>query len=196
MIKKQLMILITLCSVCFMGCNDSKNNKLSAEEAIQLEVSLEQNMTSKYPLDIIFKLTNLSDKTVYYDLSSVPHNVDGESLDIFKISEDGLPLQYKGVFILSFGYSFGTLGAGETFIAPVSLDKIYKVNKGTHNYTVSYTNTILAKTSDNKTEIFDEEGYTLQANELPFKDRTSKPINLTSNTLEFEATVHKIRETE
>jgi len=193
MIKKQLITLLALTSLCFVGCGESSNKKsyLSpTENNIVLEVELEQNISSKYPLDIIFKLTNLSDKTVYYSTYFVP--AYGESLNIFHVYEDGTLLEYKGPMIETIGTAFDSLAPGETLNAPVALDKIYKVTKGTHNYKVSYLRNISAKTSDGKTEI-GEPDIPLKPDELGPKDHTSREVNVTSNTLEFEAIIKKIR---
>jgi len=195
MIKKQLITLLALTSLCFVGCGESSNKKsyLSpTEDNIELEVSLEQNTSSKYPLDIIFKLTNLSDTTVYYDTLRVPE--DGDSLDTFYVYEDGTLLRYKGPFVITDGIHFASLDPGETFSAPVALDKIYKVTKGTHNYKVSYKGSIEAKTSDGKTEVDSSPDTPLKPDELAPKDHTSREVNATSNTLEFEANIKKVRE--
>jgi len=197
MIKKQFMTLLALGSLCFVGCGDSnKKSYLSpTEDNIELEVTLEQNTSSRYPLDIIFKLTNLSDKTVYYDNLAVPFNTI--STNIFTVIEDGVALRYQGIIYTLYGTSFDSLAPGETFTAPVALDKIYAVTKGTHHYQVSYYNTILAKTSDGKVEVFDDPndtGIPLKPDELAPKDHTSREVNVTSNTLEFEANIKKVRE--
>ena len=182
---------MALLSFTLLACNShSSKKKTIIEDNIELEVSLEQNTSSKYPLDILFKLTNLSDKTVYYSTYFVP--AYGESLNIFHVYEDGTLLEYKGPMIETIGTAFDSLAPGETLNAPVALDKIYKVTKGTHNYKVSCLRNISAKTSDGKTEI-GEPDIPLKPDELGPKDHTSREVNVTSNTLEFEAIIKKIR---
>jgi len=187
MIKKQLLTLIVLCSLCFVGC-DSTHTNLVEDDNISLEVTLERNMSSPYPLDIIYKLTNLSDKTVYHSyLSTNP----------FIVQEDGVTLKYKGPFVYLVGISFHPLAPGETYSTIISLDEIYKVTQGTHNYIVSSRSGMRAKTSDGKTELIDDPkdtGTPIQADELAPEDHTSKIVPVKSNTLEFEATINKIRE--
>jgi len=195
--KKQLLTLIALCSLCFVGCNSTHANKknLVEDDNISLEVTLERNMSSPYPLDIIYKLTNLSDKTVYYNYSrGVLENSIPQSL--FSVQEDGIPLAYQGPNLYHIVYDFDALAPGETYSTFVSLDKGYKLTKGTHNYMISYKAKIQAKTSDNKREVsFPEEtGKPVQPDELAPKDHTSKTVQLQSNTLEFEATINQIRE--
>jgi len=197
MIKKQLFTLISLCSLFFIGCNSTHSNKknVTTDDNISLEVTLERNTSSPYPLDIIYKLTNLSDKTVYYDTHLVPLN--GTAIHLFTVQEDGIPVKYQGPNVYYISYKFDTLAPGETFSTFVSLDKRFKVTKGTHNYIISYKGEISAKTSDGKTELIDDPkdaGIPIQPDELAPKDRTSKPILVKSNTLEFEATINEIRE--
>jgi len=197
--KKQLFTLIALCSLCFVGCNSTHANKknLVEDDNISLEVTLERNTSSPYPLDIVYKLTNLSNKTVYYDDFSVP-NIYGESIDNFTVQEDGVRLEYKGPTINFYSIGFVSLNSGETYSTFVSLDKVYQVTKGTHNYEVTYRDEIYAKTSDDKTEILnslEDTDEPLQANELAPKDHTSKIVPVKSNILEFEATINNIRKT-
>ena len=196
--KKLYLILMLLISLMFMGCNDdSKKKKVSSANDIQLEVTLAQNMTSSHPLDVIFKLTNLSDKTVYYDNWNIPFNDKlATSLSIFKVTEDGVSVKYKGAFVYFSNRGFNSLDSGESFNAHVSIDRIYAVTKGTHNYTISFIDSILAKTSDNKLEVFDEPkdtGIPLKPNELGPQKHTSKTVKVKSNTLEFEANINEIR---
>jgi len=193
--KTYILILMALLSFTLLACNShSSKKKTIIEDNIELEVSLEQNTSSRYPLDIIFKLTNLSDTTVYYDNLAVPIN-DNEktSLNIFHVNEDSIPLTYKGPMVELGGISFTSLAPGETYTATVSLDKIYTVTKGTHHYQISYMHTISAKTSDGKTEVDSGPDTPLKPDELAPKDHTSREVNATSNTLEFEANIKKIR---
>jgi len=190
--KKQLFTLIALCSLCFVGCNSTHSNKknLVEDDNISLEVTLERNMSSPYPLDIIYKLTNLSDKTVYYSQYDVPI-----SRDMFRVIEDSITVQYLGSLALTLGISFDALEPGNTLSIAVPIDKYYKINKGTHNYKISLkNNSILAKISDGKSESFSEEP--LEPNGLNAKNATSHEVNITSNTLEFEATIQNIRKPE
>jgi len=64
--QKLNLTLLLLIPLIFMGCNDSKKSNSSDTEDIKLEVTLEQNMSSSHPLDIIFKLTNLSEMISMY----------------------------------------------------------------------------------------------------------------------------------
>jgi len=130
MIKKQLSTLITLCSLCFVGCNSTHANKknLVEDDNISLEVTLERNMSSPYPLNIVYKLTNLSDKTVYYEALATPLSGD-YSLDNFMVQEDGVTLKYKGIFAYLAAIKFNSLAPGETYSTFVSLDRIYLVTK-------------------------------------------------------------------
>jgi len=190
--KKQLLTLIALCSLCFVGCNSTHVNKtnLVEDDNISLEVTLERNMSSPYPLDIVYKLTNLSDKTVYYSQYDMPI-----LRDMFEVTEDSITTQYLGPILYRIGVSFNPLEAGNTLSIAVHLDKYYKINKGAHNYKISLReNSILAKTSDGKSESFSEEP--LEPNGLNAKNATSHEINITSNTLEFEATIRNIRKPE
>jgi len=194
--KKQLLTLIALCSLCFVSC-DSTHTNLVEDDNISLEVTLERNTSSPYPLDIIYKLTNLSDKTVYYDTHQVPYN--GAAKYLFTVQEDGTPVKYQGPNVYYISYQFDTLAPGETFSTFVSLDKRFRVTKGTHNYTISYKGGISAKTSDSKTELIDDPkdtGTPIQPDELAPKDHTSKIVPVKSNILEFEATINQIRELE
>jgi len=183
MLKKQLLILVSFCSFCFIGCHSTDaNKKVTTDDNISLEVTLERNTSSPYPLDITYKLTNLSDKTVYYESIAVPSN--GYTLNNFILQEDGVKLEYKGPLVLLTGISFKSLAPGETYSTFVSLDKIYKVTQGTHNYIISYRGGMRAKTSDGETEIDSPED----------KNKTSKIVPVKSNTLELEATINQIRE--
>ena len=188
---------MALLSFTLLACNShSSKKKTIIEDNIELEVSLEQNTSSKYPLDILFKLTNLSDKTVYYSSVSVPDS-NKFSLNIFNVIEDGKTLNYKGPTLVVSSINFDSLAPGETYTATVSLDKIYTVTKGTHHYQISYIDTIFAKTSDGKTERNDpDDANPLKPNELGPKDHTSREVNATSNTLEFEANIKKVRESD
>ena len=193
--KKLNLTLLLLIPLIFMGCNDSKKSNSSDTEDIKLEVTLEQNMSSSHPLDIIFKLTNLSDKTVYYYDSHIPFG-DGSSLNIFEITEDGVLTPYEGPTVYISGYGFNSLEPGDTFYGQVSLDKYYGIHKGTHNYKILYLKTIRGKTSDGKAELLEEPedtGIPKKPNELTPKNHTSRRIQVKSNTLEFEATINEIR---
>lgn len=192
--KKLNFILILLIPLIFMGCNDSKKNNFSAEEEILLEVELERDMTSSHPLDIILKLTNLSDKTVYYNSFYIASN--GETLNYFNVSEDDIHKEYKGAMITMAKIGFNSLESGETYRTQASLDKIYEVTKSSHNYKITFLNSMLAKTSDGKTEVMaspEDTGILIKPNELASSDHTSRSINVKSNTLEFEATINEIR---
>jgi len=195
--KTYIFIFMALLSFTLLACNShSSKKKTIIEDNIELEVSLEQNTSSKYPLDILFKLTNLSDKTVYYSSVSVPDS-NKFSLNIFNVIEDGKTLNYKGPTLVVSSINFDSLAPGETYTATVSLDKIYTVTKGTHHYQISYIDTIFAKTSDGKTERNDpDDANPLKPNELGPKDHTSREVNATSNTLEFEANIKKVRESD
>jgi len=175
MIKKQLSTLITLCSLCFIGCNSTHSNKknLVEDDNISLEVTLERNMSSPYPLDIVYKLTNLSDKTVFYDNLAVPFKKTSQ--DIFKVIEDDITIRYKGFTFFIDEPAFDILAPGETFSASVPLDEIYEVSKGTHNYQISLSNNTILVKIDNI-------------------DNPQHMNNIKSNTLEFEATIQTIRE--
>jgi len=194
MIKKQLLTLIALCSLCFVGC-DSTHTNLVEDDNISLEVTLERNMSSPYPLNIIYKLTNLSDKTVYYEALATPLSGD-YSLNNFMVQEDGVTLKYKGIFAYLAAIKFNSLAPGETYSTFVSLDKIYLVTKGTHNYIISSRDEMRAKTSDNKTEQLINTSPPVEPDALPPEDHTSKIVPVKSNTLEFEATINEIRELE
>ena len=160
-----------------------------------LEVTLERNLTSEHPLDIIVKLTNLSEHTVYYPNYAIPYENGGISGDFFTVLEDGVKVDYKGILFSIGGTFFTSIDAGKTKVRRISLDKHYMVHQGTHNYYISRSNSgILAKTIDGRVEAFsDEEVYNLP-NALAPDEHTSEYIPVVQNTLEFEATLHMVRE--
>jgi len=136
--KKLNLILILLIPLIFIGCNESKKKKSSpSNEEIALEVTLERNLTSQHPLDIIVKLTNLGEHTVYYSDFSFP-DINGHiSNDFFSILEDGIKVEYKGVLASRAGNLFKPIIPGETKVGKISLDKYYEVHQGTHHYQIS-----------------------------------------------------------
>ena len=182
MLKKQLFTLITLCSLYFVGCNSTHANKknLVEDDNISLEVTLERNMSSPYPLDIVFKLTNLSDKTVYYDEGSTPYSGHNTGVsDDFNITEDGIKLRYEGIVISRDSLTYVPIQAGESIHFTTTLDNVYSVHKGTHLYEIYFEDTFFPVKWDK---------------DAP--ENTTHYINLKSNTLEFEATINQIREPE
>ncbi len=203
MIKKQFMTLLALGSLCFVGCGDSNKKSYLApdEEEIHLKVSLERDSKSKHPLDIIVKLTNLSDKTVYYAKDYFPHNTANVINDFFMVKEDNIEVHYKWIEASLGGFTFTPIKSGKTQIHHFSIDKLYEVHKGHHNYNISLRYPwITAKSTDGRPEAFTESDYTILLEEegysdiLPPNERTSRAINLdTKSPLDFNATIHTIR---
>jgi len=176
MIKKQLLTLITLCSLSFVGCNSTHTNKtnLVKDDNISLEVTLERNTSSPYPLDIVYKLTNLSNKTIYYNEFTIPYHHTGQT---FYVKEDGNTLEYTGITAASSElYKYLPIQAGESIHFTTSLDNIYAIHKGTHLY-----------------EIYYEQFCVFAKWDKDAPENTGQCLNLKSNTLEFETTIHKIR---
>jgi len=188
--------LILLIPLIFMGCNDTDRQQLSpTNEEMTLEVTLERNLTSEHPLDIIVKLTNLGEHTVYYSDYSLPYVNGGISGDFFTVLEDGVKVDYKGILFSSSGTIFASIDAGKTKVRRISLDKHYMVHQGTHNYYISRSDSgIWAKTIDGRAEAYtDEDVYDLP-NALAPDEHTSEYTPVVQNTLEFEATLHTVRE--
>ncbi len=202
MTKKQFMTLLALGSLCFVGCGDSNKKSYLApqEEDIQLKVSLERNTTSKHPLDIVVKLKNLSGKTIYYENNMFPENTKNMIRNFFIIMEDNIEVPYSWINAYPIAYTFNTIKAGETLVKHFSIDKLYKVHKGHHNYNISIRyKDIRAKTTDNRPEAFTESDYTTlleeegYSNILPPEEATSKNFYIESSSLDFNATIHTIR---
>lgn len=164
-----------------------------SNEEIALEVTLERNLASQHPLDIIVKLTNLGEHTVYYSDFSFP-DINGHiSNDFFTILEDGIKVECKGILLSRAGNFFTSIIPGETKVGKILLDKYYMVHQGTHHYQISRTDGIRAKTTDGKAEVF-EEYVDSWPDALPPDEHTSEYTPVVQNTLEFEATLHTVRE--
>lgn len=199
--KKIILIAILSIPLLFTGCNDTKRHTSASNEEITLEITLERNLTSVHPLDIIVKLTNLGEHTVYY-YDDAFLNADGDiTNDHFTILEDSVRVGYKGILYDQgipsdkCAVTFASIGAGETKkVGEVSLDRYYQVHQGTHQYQISYFDVILSKTSDGKAEAYDDECARNFPDTLPPKEITSVLSLLQYNTLEFETTLHTIRE--
>ena len=192
--KKIILIAILSIPLLFTGCNDTKRHTSASNEEITLEVTLERNLTSVHPLDIIVKLTNLGEHTVYYDNSAFP-DADGYiSNNFFTVLEDGVEVGYKGILISKCTINFTSIAPGETKTGRISLDRYYQVHQGTHQYQISHVERVGAKTVDGKAEAYDDACAEIIPNALPPGEYTSIPSLLQYNTLEFEATLHTIRE--
>ena len=192
--KKLNLTFILLIPLIFMGCNDTDRQQLSpTNEEMTLEVTLERNLTSEHPLDIIVKLTNLGEHTVYYS-DFLFSDIDGTiSNDYFTIFEDGIKVEYKGILLSRGSNLFTSLSVGETKVGRISLDRYYKVHQGTHHYQISRVHRIVAKTLDGTEEAYagHEKDF---PDALPPDEHTSEYVPVVQNTLEFEATLHTVRE--
>jgi len=121
------------------------------------EITLERNISNPNPLDIIFKVTNISDKDISINLFVYPGKDGGLLGDFFTVLEDGRKVSYSGA-IVSADESTKKLSAGDSYIAHVNIKEYYKLNAGTHNYEIHYGNTYDSNTLEIEANIVLKKG--------------------------------------
>jgi len=139
MINKQILIIITLCSLYFVGCGSSGDTKQLSnneqytkdiEDMKNLDITIEHLPSEGHPLNISVSITNNTD-----------HNIlllnDYKILfNSFSIIEDGKKVSYigpifntkEGGTILKSGLSYND--------KKINISEFYAVTKGTHRYEI------------------------------------------------------------
>jgi len=141
MINKQILTLLSLCSLCFISCgsNNSGNTKQNfnndkytqqIEDMKNLDISIEYIPSKEYPLNISVGITNNTDHNIllFHDYAAAPQ--------LFSVIEDGRTIPC--LVLINYVEGGEILQPGASFFDTVPISYFYAVTKGTHNYEITY----------------------------------------------------------
>ena len=141
-IKKQIFTLVTLCSLCFISCdnNNSGDTQQSAnsdkytqqlEDMKNLDITIEHLPSEGHPLNISVDIVNNTDHNI---LLLNAYNMSFQSLSII---EDGKKVPYIGPFV-SPAEGGTILNSGRSHSDDnINISEFYAVTKGTHRYEIT-----------------------------------------------------------
>ena len=142
--KTTNVLLILLSSIFLIGCNEDflslySDELYTSQNLSKLEIKLEHDKKSPYPLDIIVKLINGTDHNISYPASAVPSKNGLIYSDYFTVIENGEKVTYsKPLEQNTTSTNWTSLPAGEIYKVHVSIDKNYKLKKGNNKYAIIF----------------------------------------------------------
>lgn len=135
--KKRLLTLLTLSSLCFIGCNHDKTKKIDKEGLNNISVEIKHITSTKHPLLIEMDINNHTNQTIHFSDYIFPYKSGTLGRNYFTIIEDGKQLSYIGPKIKRVPQEIQLKSGEKYYINNIELSKNYNLTKGTHRYEIT-----------------------------------------------------------
>jgi len=137
MINKQILTLMTICSLCFVGCGSSGNTKQDfnndkyTKDIENLDISIKNIPSEQNPLNISAEIVNNTDHNILLP------NTNAMIFQSFSIIEDGNRVSYIGPFTFPGGGGTVIQSGTSLYDKNINISEFYAVTKGTHRYEIT-----------------------------------------------------------